>query len=244
LVDDIKGNYWIVYHGYENGFATLGRQTLLEPIEWTKDGWFRVPKGIKTDQPIRKPPGEKVPHGIALSDDFSGNKLSMQWQFFKNYEPERVQVKNGSLFLSAKGTSLSDCAPLLCIPVNRSYSLQAEVEVADGTTAGITLYYNQNAKCGVGMDKNNFYVFRQERIYNVGKNTIGPHAFLKLVNSENEISTYYSADGKAWKKADKSLRVDGYHHNTFGEFLSLRSGLFAFGKGEVSFDNFVYEGLE
>jgi hypothetical protein len=25
----------MVYHGYENGMRTLGRQTLLEPIEWT-----------------------------------------------------------------------------------------------------------------------------------------------------------------------------------------------------------------
>ena len=32
----------MVYHAYENGFYTLGRQTLLEPIEWTADGWFRM----------------------------------------------------------------------------------------------------------------------------------------------------------------------------------------------------------
>ena len=36
------GKWWMVYHAYENGFYTLGRQTLLEPIEWTADGWFRV----------------------------------------------------------------------------------------------------------------------------------------------------------------------------------------------------------
>ena len=26
-------------HGYENGYRTLGRQILLEPIAWTDDGW-------------------------------------------------------------------------------------------------------------------------------------------------------------------------------------------------------------
>jgi xylan 1,4-beta-xylosidase len=45
LVEGPGGDWWMVYHGYENGFRTLGRQTLLEPIEWTTDGWFRA-KGV------------------------------------------------------------------------------------------------------------------------------------------------------------------------------------------------------
>ena len=32
LVEDRAGKWWMVYHAYENGY-TLGRQTLLEPIE-------------------------------------------------------------------------------------------------------------------------------------------------------------------------------------------------------------------
>jgi len=243
LVEDTKGNSWILFHGYENRYRTLGRQTLLEPIEWTDDQWFHVPDSIETDKPIRKPTGEKVNHGIKLSDDFSSNKLGLQWQFFKDYEPERIQLKDGSLFLSAKGTSLSDCAPLLCIPGNHSYSLQVEVEVPDDATAGLTLYYNQNASCGIAINKNNLYVIRRDRTYNMGRNMMGSHGFLKLVNKENEVSMYFSSDGTNWKKADKSIEVSGYNHNTFGEFLSLRSGFFAFGKGQVRFDNFIYQGL-
>ena len=37
--------WWSIYHGYENGFTTLGRQTLLEPIEWGDDGWPRAAGG-------------------------------------------------------------------------------------------------------------------------------------------------------------------------------------------------------
>ena len=32
-------DWWMVSHGYENGYRTLGRQILLEPIAWTDDGW-------------------------------------------------------------------------------------------------------------------------------------------------------------------------------------------------------------
>jgi xylan 1,4-beta-xylosidase len=40
LVEGPAGDWWMVYHGYEDGFRTLGRQTLLEPVDWTRDGWF------------------------------------------------------------------------------------------------------------------------------------------------------------------------------------------------------------
>ncbi len=41
LVEAADGSWWMMHHGYENGYWTLGRQTRLSPIEWTADGWFR-----------------------------------------------------------------------------------------------------------------------------------------------------------------------------------------------------------
>ena len=38
-VEGPKGDWWLLYHGYENGFRTLGRQALLEPFEWVVDDW-------------------------------------------------------------------------------------------------------------------------------------------------------------------------------------------------------------
>ena len=45
LMEGPAGDWWMVYHEYENGFRTLGRQTLLEPMEWTDDGWFGATGG-------------------------------------------------------------------------------------------------------------------------------------------------------------------------------------------------------
>ncbi|WP_229491749.1 family 43 glycosylhydrolase [Massilia sp. HP4] len=42
LVEGPAGAWWMIYQGDENGYRTLGRQTLLEPVEWTDDGWFRA----------------------------------------------------------------------------------------------------------------------------------------------------------------------------------------------------------
>ncbi|MEE7548007.1 family 43 glycosylhydrolase, partial [Xanthomonas sp. Kuri4-1] len=71
LVDGPDGRWWMLYHGYEHGFWTLGRQALLEPIEWTDDGWF-VARGGDLGTPLPKPGGQALAHGMALSDRFDG----------------------------------------------------------------------------------------------------------------------------------------------------------------------------
>lgn len=39
LVEGPDNQHWyVVYHAYESGYYSLGRQTLLEPVEWTADG--------------------------------------------------------------------------------------------------------------------------------------------------------------------------------------------------------------
>jgi xylan 1,4-beta-xylosidase len=40
------------------------------------------------------------------------------------------------------------------------------------------------------------------------------------------------------------MEVSSYHHNAFGQFLSLRVGLYAAGDGEVVYRNFTYQGLD
>ena len=83
LVEGPDGSWWSVYHGYENGLVTLGRQTLLDPVEWTADGWFTMGGG-DLSQPIAKPRGgTAVPHGQPLSDPFKTMALGTRWNFFR-----------------------------------------------------------------------------------------------------------------------------------------------------------------
>jgi xylan 1,4-beta-xylosidase len=86
------GNWWVVYHAYENGFYTLGRQTLLQLIEWLADGWFRATHD--PDEPSPKPvPTSTGPHGFALSDDFSTNRMGLQWGFYKGGDADRGRYR-------------------------------------------------------------------------------------------------------------------------------------------------------
>lgn len=243
LVDDTVGNWWIMYHGYENGFHTLGRQTLMEPVQWTDDGWFRVPEDVRTDTPIVKPSGSGEKAGMALSDSFTGDKLGLQWSFYKDFEPERLRFTGSGLVFTAKGTSPGDCAPLLSIPTNHAYEITVELELSGDATGGLLLYYNEQAYCGLGMTGGQFLSFMRGRTHVRQENTVGSHAFLRVVNDSHEVSTYYSGDGVNWTKSDRSMDSSGYHHNTFGDFLSLRTGVFAAGSGSVTYRNFTYRGL-
>jgi xylan 1,4-beta-xylosidase len=88
-----------------------------------------------------------------------------------------------------------------------------------------------------------FTVFIQKNAKIREKNLMGSHGYLRILNDCNEVSFYFSTDGEKWTRVERSLDATGYNHNVFGEFLSLRAGLFAFGNGKVIFDNFIYRRL-
>ena len=58
--------------------------------------------------------------------------------------------------------------------------------------------------------------------------------FLKLKNFRKDISFWYSIDGMNWNKFDDANRS----HDSY------RISVFAFGEGNVTFDEFKYIGLE
>ena len=243
LVDDVNGKWWIMYHGYEKGFHTMGRQTLMLPIEWTDDHWFRVPNGVNSSDAIRKPAGSAAVKNKGLSDDFSENKLGLQWQFFKNNFPDRIQFIDGHLELAARGNSFDESSPLLVNSADRKYEVQVEYTIENGMTAGLCLFYNELGNMRISVDTNRFAVFNQKNAKIREKNQLGNHGFLRILDDENEISFYFSSDGKEWKRVERSIDATGFNHNVFGGFMSLRAGLFAFGKGKVKFGNFVYKKL-
>jgi xylan 1,4-beta-xylosidase len=243
LVNDINGNYWIMYHGYEKEFHTLGRQTLMLPVEWTKDHWFCVPAGVKSSDAILKPAGMTSADGTGLSDDFSGDNLGLQWQFYKRYSPDRITLTDGRLMLKAEGKSFEDSSPLLVNSADRKYEIQVEYAIDENVSAGLCLFYNELANVRISVDTARYTVYIQKNPKIREKNIAGKHGFVKILNDCNEVSFYFSADGKEWTRVERSLDATGYNHNVFGEFLSLRCGLFAFGNGKVIFDNFTYRKL-
>jgi len=145
LIDDVNGNWWIVYHAYEKGQYPLGRQTLLDPIEWTPDGWPRLAKEAKPIQPK----GASIAGGMPLSDDFSGKELGLQWTTWHDYDPKSITLKNSSLDLGAKGTGPKDARLLLVTATDHRYEIQARVALQKGSVGGLILFIMKRLSRGL-----------------------------------------------------------------------------------------------
>jgi xylan 1,4-beta-xylosidase len=246
VVEGPGGDWWMVYHGYENGFRTLGRQALLDPIEWTADGWFRA-KGGTLSEPLPKPAGGAAgPSGMALSDDFASGRLGLQWSFFAPgaNELQRLRFEDRALVLQAKGKTPADTSPLTCIVGDRSYEASVVLDMGPQALGGLCLFYNDQAYVGVGFGQGQMHTYHREDVEWLRQPFEGGTAHLKLVNRDNVVTFFHSSDGQKWTQHPWQREVSGFHHNVFGGFLSLRIALFAAGQGEVRFRRFRYRALD
>jgi xylan 1,4-beta-xylosidase len=247
-VEGPKGDWWLLYHGYENGFRTLGRQSLLEPFEWTADGW-PLARGEDASEPMSKPiPVTTVnAHGQPLSDDFLQNRLGTYLAF---YQPqtrylERARFTERGMQLAGQGDGPADSSPLAMIIGDHSYEVTVEFELRGSVLGGLLLFYNNDLFCGIGCDG------KRLRNFKLGKElSFGPspaiaqsHLFMRVQNVENVATFFWSEDGTHWQKAN-SYEVSGYNHNVGDGFLSLRPAIFASGKGDVLFKRMKYSVLQ
>jgi len=246
LVEAPDGSWWSIYHGFENGYWTLGRQALLDPIEWTRDGWFRM-KGGDLSKPIAKPRGgAALPHGQPLSDDFATLAIGSKWNFFKPgpKERDRARVEGNTLILEAAGTAPSSSSPLLLIAGDLGYQFECDVEIAPGGVAGLLLFYDEKLYCGLGFDEKKFVTHQYGIERGRPANPHGTAMRMRVTNNRHIVSFHTSGDGGVtWKRFDRGMEVSGYHHNVRGGFLMLRPGLYSAGQGRARFRNFVYRAL-
>lgn len=246
LVQGPAGDWWSVYHGFENGFWTLGRQTLLDPVEWTADGWFRM-LGGDLSQPLPAPKGGKPgPHGMELSDNFRTLQLGTKWNFFKPSPEEagRARVEGGVLHLAAAGTAPKDSSPLLLVAGDTSYRFECDIEIDEGGVAGLVLFYDQQLYCGVSFDEKRFVTHQYGMERGRPANPYGRRMRLRVTNDRHIVTYDTSGDGgKSWTRFDRGMEVSGYHHNVRGGFLMLRPGLYSAGGGTARFRNFSFTAL-
>lgn len=246
MIEGPGGKWYMVYHGYENGFRSLGRQTLLEPFAWDAQGWPRA-LGGDLSRALPMPTGKTGgPHGIARSDDFTAPAFGTRWTFYggKPGELSRARVAGGVLELDAKGTGPADCSPLTQLVGDRAYEVSVEVELPGTAQGGLLLFYNDRLFLGMGHDGARMTTWRgghssfwQEPAPAVRR------LFLKIVNQSNIVSFHYSTDGKAWTRHAIRSEVSGYQANTVDDLSSLRPALYAAGTGTVRFRQFRYRAL-
>jgi xylan 1,4-beta-xylosidase len=246
MVEGPGGAWSMVYHGYENGYRTLGRQTLLEPMVWDADGWPRATGGdlsAALPMPTGKAGG---PSGFARSDDFTAPAFGTRWSFYGAApgEAARARLGDGVLELAAKGTGPADSSPLTQTVGDHAYEISVVVEPGEGAQGGLLLFYDDRLFLGMGVDGRHMTTWR------------GGHAsfwqepapaaarlHLKIVNDRNIVTFFYSLDGKVWTRHGIRSEVSGYQANTVDDLSSLRPALYASGVGKVRFSTYRFHAM-
>ncbi len=234
LIDDGRGRSYVVYHAYENGDRNMGRHTIVEPVEWTADGWFK---------PLYPPGHAPAPaivrnHTIA-SDDFSRPTLNLEWQFSGIASTAEYSVGNGAVTVTAEPGKFK---VLHTEAADHNYEASVKVDPAPDAESGLILYYSPEAYAGIGAGKG--WVVNLQKGRPMGPRTpCSDCRYLKIRLVDDDLSTFYSSDGRTWKQMPSAMEVSGYQTNILGGFSSIRPGIYAKGNGQVRIQNFTYRVL-
>ncbi len=185
------GKWYMVYlcgRTIGKGYTILGRETALDPITWTADGWPIV-NDLKGPSVLQKPPVKvslAAKPGIApLADGLTAGEQAGEGRLFANglpkdfvtpRPPERdaIRFRNGNLVLQASPYPLSSVkARNILVRRQSAFCFLAEAEfiapaLSEGQEAGITCYYDENTWVCFFLSRNRESYFLQVREH-VGK---------------------------------------------------------------------------
>lgn len=243
VFDDAEGNWWMIFHGYEKEHYNMGRQTMLTPIEWTDDGWYKIPDELDIAQPISLPGQVAQRQNVSFTDPFNGESLNAQWKFFGGYEQDRFELTGDGLVLDPKGNSVAGSSPMLYVPSSHDFTVDVEMEIIGEGTGGLILFYNDNAFSGILANQSDILANLRGWQFPTERSVIDRKVHLRLKNVNHTVDMYYSINGNDWTKIENSFESSAYHHNILSGFMSLRIGLTSIGNGKVKFKNFRYQPL-
>lgn len=236
LVDTPKGDWYVVFHTYEKCFQSLGRNTMIEPVTLTKDGWMKAPLDTLLEKKTSLLP-------MQIKRDLGAFRIGYDWKAYIDYNPCRYQIENRSLTMSAQGDNPASSSPLLFVAGSHRYEITVKIQREGNTVAGITLYYNKDHYAGLGFDAEKRYRFRRAQRSRSGSCRGNQPLWLKVRMVDNVMTSFTSTDGVKWNKEISSIELSGYHHNTLGDYQSVLPGLFVYGDGKATFSDFSFRDL-
>lgn len=214
-----NNEWWVAYLcGRKNlgNFTTLGRETALDPVQETDDGWFIINNGKGPSAVQKAPDLSEQRYTEKFFDNFDNNKLELYWQFVRNPDNSAWSLTERQGFLrlwtldydldtiKAKNT-------LLRREKHHKYAAGLSMEFypqKKGQQAGLVCYYGIHCyiKLFTTFDKT-LKLFLLENRNDVKKIIFTAsdikqnNIFLKVEVSMQKRQFYFSYDNKNWKNA-------------------------------------------
>lgn len=267
IVDDTDGNWWGIIFQDRGG---VGRVLTLNPVTW-KDGWpILGDTDGKVPATIYKSTDRTITDGIVSSDEFSGGKKNILWQWNHNPVDEAWSLteRNGwmrlrtsrvvqNLFM-APNTMTQRMEGPLCqgeIKLDISHMKQGDITgfgAFNGDSGLLSVVKDDSGTCIKVLESSVRFVKDSKTVERVDEketgcvNISGKYIWLRI-NADfrpgRDIATFsYSLDGKKWNTIGNSFKmIFDYTRLFMGTRFAIYNYATATAGGYVDIDYFHYK---
>lgn len=179
-----NGEWYMVYlcgRMVNDSYSILGRETALDPITWTADGWPLVNQ-LKGPSVLQKRPDLPIPagkrnenkEGSAQKEEglFTDGKLSCEWVTPRPPVEDGITVQNDRVLIKGSKLPLSDVGSRnILLRRQKDFCFRAVAgllwpELSVSQEAGMICYYDENTwvSCGLIKEKDGYYIQVKEHI--------------------------------------------------------------------------------
>ncbi len=214
-----NGRTFMLYHAYDPKDTNyVGRQALLDEVNWTADGWATINNGKGASKKAAAPAGvAELDEEYRFFDDFTSPTLRFGWQWQQNNVPIYT-IRNGSLELAPNAAAATN--PIGGImgyyTTNGSYTATTQIDVNSikgGAVAGLSAYGDNENALGFGVQNGKIVVWRRERNNHRTLSThdapAGSQIYLRLTARDGIFYSFaVSGDGKNFKNVGDEQNGD------------------------------------
>jgi xylan 1,4-beta-xylosidase len=255
MVEAHDGSWWVVYHGYRtvaNGgiHHTLGRETVLAPVDWPKNGWPQVNgNGVIQEQmrvptlklkPFKKPP-VRTQFNKALSLEWNHVQVPVADNYSFSRKKGHLSLRGAAAELGVQDRTISPT--FVGRRVQHQY-FRAETKMefepkGNKEAAGMTLlnhgtnfdFFVKNID-GKRVLQANFEFENLNYKSKAFELSDGP-VFLRIEGERSQFVYSFSQDGESYTEVDR-VSARYLSSETLGGFTGVYVGLYATGYGQLS----------
>lgn len=228
-----------------SGLSPLGRETSLQKVIWTEEGWLRLAAGGRLPQLQVQPPNlPKHPFpSEPKRDHFDAPELSIHWSSLRvPAEDSWLSLTERMGYLRLYGRESLYSWNQQSLIARRLHSLECEVgtcvefEPESFTQmAGLVLYYDESDHFYLRIShdeqhgKHLAVIINQQGVYDESEDRVSiqgwTQCYLKAIICKEKGQFYYAADGETWKSIGPELYM-GVLADEYSNKLSF-TGAFA-----------------
>ncbi len=213
------GRVFMLYHAFDpKDVNYVGRQALLDEVNWTKDGWATINNGKGASKTAAAPLGiAERDEEYRFIDEFDQPTLRFGWQWLQNSIPT-YKISGGFLELSPNAAQMTNPIGgiMAFYTMSGSYTATTQIDrksLTGGTIAGLSAFGDGENALGFGLKDDKIVVWRRERnnhrMLSATDAPAGDNIYLRLTARDGAFYSFaVSGNGKTFTSVGSEQNGD------------------------------------